>query len=325
MTNRSEAAYLLRFDDICPTMRWSSWEYIESILFENNIKPILAIVPDNRDSDLQVEPPNPNFWNRVRQWQAAGWELGMHGFQHTYVTSDPGLYSNRRASEFAGLSPIVQREKMQRALAILHEEGVSSNLWIAPGHSFDRTTVSILPELGITSISDGFSAAPYTDENDIFWIPQQQLSEEHIMSSLGAKPVVPRSAGVWTVCLHPNAWRRDDINRFGREIHRFRDVISTVSEIRQAYAGRHLNWVDRISMAKCEARRRVWLLIGTKLPPAADPEIGSAIGVPVASAAVAGGDSVSVAIAPDLESAICNPVKNASLTNGCDDLLQRKH
>src|SRR5688572_15384620 len=39
--------YLLRFDDICPTMNWRVWAEIESVLIQREIKPLLAVVPDN--------------------------------------------------------------------------------------------------------------------------------------------------------------------------------------------------------------------------------------------------------------------------------------
>lgn len=263
-----QVSYLLRFDDICPTMRWSNWEPIEQILQERDVRPIMAIVPDNRDPDLEVEPPNPNFWNRVRKWQAAGWTLGIHGFQHTYVTADPGLYSNRKASEFAGLPAALQRGKLERALAILRDEGVTSNLWIAPGHSFDWTTVSVLRDLGITSISDGFSMFPYTDARDIFWIPQQHLSEDQLLSLRGTTPMF---SGVFTACLHPNSWTLDDIIRFRREVARIRSLIRTVDEITDLYQGRKMDWMDRINVANRDARRRLQLFLGKPALLASDP------------------------------------------------------
>src|SRR5258708_6053514 len=123
------SSYLLRFDDFCPTMKWSNWERIEAILNDNNIRPMVAVIPDNRDAGLHFEPANPKYWDCVRRWQAAGWTIGLHGFQHTYVTRHAGLYSHTKASEFAGLPPREQREKLERALAILRDEGIHSNLW----------------------------------------------------------------------------------------------------------------------------------------------------------------------------------------------------
>ncbi|HXE12079.1 MAG TPA: DUF2334 domain-containing protein [Bryobacteraceae bacterium] len=257
----SQAQYLLRFDDICATMKWSNWDLIEEILVGHGIKPIMAIVPDNRDSYLKVQPPNPDFWSRVRRWQSDGWALGMHGFQHTYVTRDPGLYSYQKASEFAGLPFEVQCDKLRRAAAILKEEGVDSNLWIAPGHSFDRTTVAALKAVGLTSISDGFSRYPYTDGGGMFWIPQQQLSENEMLGPPHGQPAKPKSNGVWTICLHPNAWSIGDIVRFKSRVEKLRPLIGTVDEVYQSFRGRRLTWMDRIHITKCEARRRARLFI----------------------------------------------------------------
>ena len=67
-----KSRYLIRFDDICPTMNWSVWESVESILLKYHIKPILAVVPDNQDPQLVVDAPRPDFWEKVRQWQSYG-------------------------------------------------------------------------------------------------------------------------------------------------------------------------------------------------------------------------------------------------------------
>jgi hypothetical protein len=259
--NASQARYLLRFDDICATMKWSNWDLIEEILVEHDIKPILAVVPDNRDPYLNVQPPNRDFWARVRRWQSGGWTLGMHGFQHTYVTHDPGLYSYQKASEFAGLPFEVQCNKLRRAAAILRDEGINSNLWIAPGHSFDHTTVIALKAVGMTAISDGFSLYPYTDSDGIFWIPQQQLSENEMLGPSNGNPVKLKSRGVWTVCLHPNAWTTGDIVRFKNCVEKLRPLIGSVDEAFARYRGRRLSWADRVQIAKCEARRQARLLI----------------------------------------------------------------
>ena len=278
--SRSRASYLLRFDDICPTMRWSNWEPIEVILREHNIRPIMAVVPDNRDPGLYYEAANPQFWNRVRSWQAAGWTIGIHGFQHTYLTRRPGLYSHRPASEFAGLPRDVQREKLVQALAALDAEGVNSNLWVAPGHSFDHATVSILRELGINYISDGFTNAPYTDKNGIFWIPQQ-LSERHILRTSNRISAESRSAGVWTVCCHMNAWSGEDIDDFRRNIGYYGPLIRTVDEVHTVYGARQMNWLDRAHVARLEIKRLFRLLrffyenrSGRKQPPYRKCETG---------------------------------------------------
>ena len=63
----ADTRYILRFDDICPTMNWAAWEAIEALLTRHDVRPILAVVPDNRDPKLVVDPPMADFWAQVRK------------------------------------------------------------------------------------------------------------------------------------------------------------------------------------------------------------------------------------------------------------------
>ena len=78
METRGGARYLVRFDDLCPTMNWANWRVLEAMLLQAGISPILAVVPDNRDPKLVAGPPAPDFWDHVRAWQARGWAIGLH-------------------------------------------------------------------------------------------------------------------------------------------------------------------------------------------------------------------------------------------------------
>jgi len=97
--------YLLRFDDICPTMNWEIWSEIVAALLKKELKPILAVMPDNQDETLRISLPANNFWERVRAWQAFDWTIGVHGYQHRYVSRHRGIVTGRRKSEFAGFQP----------------------------------------------------------------------------------------------------------------------------------------------------------------------------------------------------------------------------
>ena len=94
-------AFLVRFDDLCPTMNWDIWERVEDILIRNSVTPILSIVPDNQDPRLDVAPTQPAFWSRVREWQGRGWTIGLHGYQHLYLSRSAGIVGTRPLSEFA--------------------------------------------------------------------------------------------------------------------------------------------------------------------------------------------------------------------------------
>lgn len=220
MTSR----YLIRFDDICQTMDWASWERIEALLLRYQVKPILAIVPDNQDTNLMIDPPKANFWGRVRTWQELGWTIGLHGHTHQYVTPHAGLVGLNRYSEFAGLSIDVQREKLASAMARFREEGVQPDAWVAPAHSFDRNTLRVLQDLGISIVSDGFTYR-ITERYGFRWFPQQLWRFRNL------------PFGIWTVCLHPNSFGvaaieelENDLDCYGQQIIGLEEALNHIPE-----------------------------------------------------------------------------------------------
>lgn len=214
----SAVRYLVRFDDICPTMNWRVWNRIESALSIAGIRPILAVVPDNQDPKLQVDLPAPEFWSKVREWQARGWTIALHGYQHLYVSGDAGLMGINKRSEFAGLPIEIQRKKLEAGLDCFRREGVSADVWVAPAHSFDLSTITGLKDVGIQVISDGFAYGPYA-AHGMTWVPQQLWDFRRFRS------------GTWTVCFHPNSWSESDFDRFLHNIREFRDVIVSMPEV----------------------------------------------------------------------------------------------
>jgi predicted deacetylase len=228
------AQFLLRFDDICPTMNWSIWAEIEALLLQYKIRPILAVVPDNQDPKLMASPPVLDFWDRVRDWQACGWTIAMHGYQHVYVNGNRGLIGVTPQSEFAGLPRIVQNEKLLRGLDIFAREGVRADCWVAPSHSFDWTTVDLLAELGVRVISDGLWHWPHTDSRGVTWVPQQLWNR--------LRPMPP---GVWTVCNHHSGWSEHETERFRHETERFASRLIGLNEAVSLGRKRRLTLFDR--------------------------------------------------------------------------------
>lgn len=201
-----EGRYLIRFDDVCPTMNWTVWEVIEAQLVRLGIRPILAVVPDNRDPMLIVSEPRSDFWQQVREWQSRGWSIALHGYQHTYVNAEPGMLKLNNRSEFAGLSYEVQHEKLRLGLGIFASEGVRADAWVAPSHSFDWNTVKALESLGLRTISDGFALAPYRAPRAVTWVPQQFANPREM------------PFGVWTFCCHPNGLSAEHLAAFCRKM-----------------------------------------------------------------------------------------------------------
>jgi len=217
------AQFLVRFDDICPTMNWQVWEPVERALRANGVRPILAVVPDNQDPKLRCGAPRGDFWDQMRKYRDEGWSIAWHGYQHVYETRDPWVIGVKPQSEFAGLDADRQHQKLQSAHCIFREQALEPSVWVAPGHSFDYVTVELLAKFGVRIISDGFFTRA-VEHRGALWIPQQLWRFR------------PLSFGLWTVCCHVNSWRERNVSDFAAALERFRSQITSVESV----AARHV-------------------------------------------------------------------------------------
>ena len=226
------AQYLLRFDDICPTMDHRKWSAIEEVLIRYGIKPILGVIPDNRDPRLMVDSEDPGFWNRIRGSRKRGWEIALHGYQHVCKSRGKSLVPLHEQSEFAGVPAEMQHDMLEKAMRIMKHEYLEPRVWIAPKHGFDGQTVDALKSFGILCISDGFALYPYV-EAAMLWLPQQ-------MWRFRKMPF-----GVWTICIHPSTVSESRLRAMETFISANRHRISTFSEIHAFYWGRRRSRADR--------------------------------------------------------------------------------
>jgi predicted deacetylase len=185
------AQYLLRIDDLCPTVHRERWRRLLELVREFGIKPILAVVPENHDSELAVSPADPQFWATMRAMECEGATIALHGFRHLCVHRDRGLLPLSGSGEFAGAPLERQGEWIHEGLAILRRERLHPRLWVAPRHNFDTNTLRALRSEGISYLSDGLMRGPFL-RGGVVWIPQQLWSPAEM------------SAGLWTICVHPN-------------------------------------------------------------------------------------------------------------------------
>jgi glycosyltransferase involved in cell wall biosynthesis/predicted deacetylase len=228
-----KARYLVRFDDICPTMNWSVWDRIEALLLELDIKPIMAVVPSNQDAYLDVDSPRPDFWERVRFWQSRGWCIALHGYEHRLETTDAGLVGINPRSEFAAVSREIQRQKLQAALRIFNDNGVVADAWAAPSHSFDATTVELLADLGLRVITDGYYWRPVRHMG-VTWVPQQLWRFRKL------------PAGIWTVCYHSNTFHESQIARLEADLRFYRSQIVGLTQLPLLCTPKSLTVLDRL-------------------------------------------------------------------------------
>ena len=238
---REPAQYLLRLDDLCPTVSAERWKRFQSLIEEFHLQPILAVVPDNRDHELQVSPPDPAFWDRLRALESAGASVALHGYRHLCTSRGRSLVDLHRVTEFAGVSAATQRAWIAEGLCILRDHGLHPKIWVAPRHGFDAQTIRALLEEGIAIVSDGFARRPFL-RGGITWIPHQLWGP------------VEKDRGLWTICVHPNTASDAEIealrNFLAAHAARFTSVDRAVADLQPAT----LTLVERIQ-AECALRR----------------------------------------------------------------------
>ena len=185
--------YLIRLDDASEHMNIENWDRIEQLLDENGIKPLVGVIPENKDPMLTEEfSADPTFWEKARSWQEKGWRIALHGYEHVYSTNCGGTNPVHDKSEFAGHSLEVQQEKIRKGLAALQSHGLQPDVFFAPSHTFDENTLEALRlESNIRFISDTVANDTYCRKGFTF-IPQQ------------AGRVRELPFKVTTICLHPN-------------------------------------------------------------------------------------------------------------------------
>ncbi|MEY4702058.1 MAG: hypothetical protein RL326_2245 [Pseudomonadota bacterium] len=191
------ARYIFRMDDITPGMHWGRFWALLSLFRAHNIKPLLGVVPDNQDSSLDVSTPHPDFWGVMRKLQDEDCvDFAQHGYQHTlYPAPDAAILGRdlgiKEMSEFASFPYEIQREKIKNGKRIMEHNGIHTDAWMAPNHTFDHNTLAALRDEGFQSVTDGIALFPYSAHGLIF-IPQQSWRPRWM------------PCGVQTICLHTN-------------------------------------------------------------------------------------------------------------------------
>jgi len=247
------AQYLLRFDDLCPTMHRTRWERFLPLIRRFRLSPILAVVPDNCDPELELEPPDEGFWAEMQELEKAGATIGLHGYRHSCVARGKSLIPLHEETEFAGLPQETQREWIRTGLAKLRTEGLQPKIWGAPRHGFDLATLRVLRGEGMNVLSDGFAAKPF-QEHGVTWIPQQLWAP------------VSKKSGVWTICLHANSASDQQVRALEIFLERFAPQFTSVDRVLAEWPERSRTVADRLFHQQLVMRirlarlRRKWAL-----------------------------------------------------------------
>ncbi len=202
---------MIRFDDITPEMNLDKFNKVKSIINAANIKPLIGVVPCCQDTNLFKEESNVSFWDEIKSLQQSGWMIAQHGTNHVYETKDTGILGINPFSEFAGLIYEKQHEKLKMGQSILHGHGIDTDIFMAPGHTFDDNTLKALYDLDFRTVTDGLASKPYIFQNLLF-VPCRMIGNY-------------RLKGIDTLCFHTNVMSDDDIREFEQFVQNHRKDI----------------------------------------------------------------------------------------------------
>lgn len=156
-------------DDITPDMDWEKFLRFKDLLDTYGVKPLIGVVPDNRDKKLAICDKRKDFFDYVKELVQQGWTVAMHGYNHLYTTEDAGLFPIGHKSEFAGLALSRQNEMIRQGKQILEDNGIYTDIFMAPSHSFDQNTLNALRANGFHVITDGFGKMPFKSKGFTFY------------------------------------------------------------------------------------------------------------------------------------------------------------
>jgi predicted deacetylase len=194
--------YLLRLDDACESMNHKKWNQIEILLDSYGIKPMVSVIPNNKDKSQIFDTSDDEFWTSLKKMEAKGWEICMHGNTHFYRSVSGGINPVQKRSEFAEIPLVTQCEAIREGISKFKKMGFNPRIFVAPSHTFDKNTLLALEsESEIRIISDTISLNPYRKYGFVF-IPQQM----NIVRSINLP-------GIFTFCYHPSVMIDSDFIR----------------------------------------------------------------------------------------------------------------
>lgn len=193
----------VRMDDITPDMNWENFRFFQDLFEEAGITPLLGIVPECRDEGLSCGAPCENFYEEMRALQQKGYCLAMHGCYHVYSTKKSGMFPLNNFSEFAGVSYTEQKKMLAAGKEKLERNGITTDIFMAPAHSYDNNTLKALKELGFAKMTDGFGKRPYHYKGMDFYPISFRLNRS-----------LKRKDGYTTMVLHANTITNNDKERY---------------------------------------------------------------------------------------------------------------
>ena len=209
----------VRMDDITPDMNWKNFNFFLELFEEAGITPLLGIVPDNKDTSLNREAPHENFYEVMKALEKKGFTFAMHGCYHVYSTKCGGIFPLNKYSEFAGNPYEMQKEMLQYGKERLKANGIDTDIFMAPAHSYDKNTLKALKDTGFTRITDGFGKRPYTYRGITFYPISFRLAGS-----------LKKRKGVTTMVIHANTCNEADMAGYKKIFTEHREKMISYSD-----------------------------------------------------------------------------------------------
>lgn len=219
------ARLFFRLDDTASNMNQVNFNRLADIFKKYDVKPLLAVIPNNKDPELLKYPANSDFWRIIKELSQDGWTIAQHGFEHLYKTENGGILKINKKGEFSGLDFKTQKAMIADGARTIEERlSLVPKIFVAPGHSFDKNTIGALKENSFNYISDGIALYPFKKWG-IVWLPQFLWRPRKILF------------GVATIAIHSNTMSSEDLNNIEEFIEKNRKIIGNFSEL--------VNWYNK--------------------------------------------------------------------------------
>lgn len=236
----TKACCIYRIDDVAPEMKWDIFERFMDLFIKHKVVPLIGVVPDNQDPKLKVAGEKEFFWEILKKLKDEGKiEIAQHGYQHKYTTKEiHGFYKLcgfKPQSEFAGIPYQAQHSMIEKGREILRKHGLATDVWMAPGHSFDQNTVLALKSLKFKALTDGIGLYPIV-KNGIIQVPQQLWHPE--------KSII----GVKTICLHLNSAEESVYKKVEEHVKYDHNIVPFSTVLNHKSLGHHylLNYLYKL-------------------------------------------------------------------------------
>lgn len=208
----------IRMDDITPDMDFEKFYRVKKLLDTYQIKPLIGVVPFNQDPNLIKNPVMEEFGTFLKLLQEEGYVIALHGCYHIYTTNKKGLFPLNDFSEYAGVPYEKQYTMICKGKEQLQKWGVDTDIFMAPGHTFDKNTLKALIANGFKCITDGFGRTSYVRGGLIFYPIAAKRSE-----------CFSNKEGYTTLVLHTNMMEEKDFLKLEKQLNEHKEKFISYS------------------------------------------------------------------------------------------------